>query len=113
MSIKTQQDKLQSAALSMAAEYAAEADQHPAGVTGCHPILNTPLDQVLRDALYNGALDAVMSAVRGNQTKAAQMLGINRSTLRKRLKRYGFMDDSQTLSGPSWVKDNAERQEIA
>ncbi|MEM9102472.1 MAG: DNA-binding transcriptional regulator Fis [Pseudomonadota bacterium] len=35
-------------------------------------------------------LETVMGNVRGNQTKAAKMLGINRGTLRKKLKIYGL-----------------------
>lgn len=35
-------------------------------------------------------LETVMDQARGNQTKAAEMLGINRSTLRKKLKQYGI-----------------------
>lgn len=34
-------------------------------------------------------LDIVMQYTRGNQTRAATMLGINRGTLRKKLKQYG------------------------
>lgn len=33
-------------------------------------------------------LETVMHYTRGNQTKAAEILGINRSTLRKKLKQY-------------------------
>lgn len=35
-------------------------------------------------------LEVVMRVCSGNQTKAAQMLGINRSTLRKKLQHYGL-----------------------
>jgi Fis family transcriptional regulator len=35
-------------------------------------------------------LDVVMNHVQGNQTHAAEMLGINRGTLRKKLKQYGL-----------------------
>ncbi|MBI2380508.1 MAG: DNA-binding transcriptional regulator Fis [Gammaproteobacteria bacterium] len=35
-------------------------------------------------------LETVMSVVRGNQTKAAEVLGLNRGTLRKKLKQYGL-----------------------
>jgi Fis family transcriptional regulator len=35
-------------------------------------------------------LEEVMTYTRGNQTRAATMLGINRGTLRKKLKRYGM-----------------------
>ena len=35
-------------------------------------------------------LEVVMQKVNGNQTRAANMLGINRNTLRKKLKTYGL-----------------------
>ena len=35
-------------------------------------------------------LEIVMAYVRGNQSKAAEPLGINRGTLRKKLKMYGL-----------------------
>ena len=35
-------------------------------------------------------LEEVMTYTRGNQTRAATMLGINRGTLRKKLKKYGM-----------------------
>ncbi len=35
-------------------------------------------------------LERVMEFTRGNQTKAAIMLGLNRGTLRKKLKTYGL-----------------------
>jgi len=37
-------------------------------------------------------LETVMQQVQGNQTRAAKMLGINRSTLRKKLTHYGLHD---------------------
>ena len=36
-------------------------------------------------------LEQVMKYVRNNQTKAAHMLGLNRGTLRKKLKQYGLL----------------------
>ena len=35
-------------------------------------------------------LDIIMQHTRGNQTRAANMQGINRGTLRKKLKKYGM-----------------------
>ncbi len=35
---------------------------------------------------------SVMEHTRGNQSKAAEILGINRSTLRKKLRIYGLID---------------------
>jgi Fis family transcriptional regulator len=36
-------------------------------------------------------LESVMQQMRSNQTRAAEVLGINRSTLRKKLKLYGLL----------------------
>ena len=36
-------------------------------------------------------LETVMTYVKGNQTKASVMLGLNRGTLRKKLKQYGLL----------------------
>lgn len=37
-------------------------------------------------------LETVLSHTKGNQSKAAQLLGINRGTLRKKLKQYNLHD---------------------
>lgn len=37
-------------------------------------------------------LEAVMQKARSNQSVAARMLGLNRGTLRKKLKQYGMLD---------------------
>jgi Fis family transcriptional regulator len=36
-------------------------------------------------------LEKVLEYTRGNQTRAAEMLGLNRGTLRKKLKQYGLL----------------------
>lgn len=36
-------------------------------------------------------LETVMNYVQGNQTKAALLLGLNRGTLRKKLKKHGLL----------------------
>ena len=36
-------------------------------------------------------LEEIMTFTRGNQTRAAIMMGINRGTLRKKLKQYGLL----------------------
>jgi Fis family transcriptional regulator len=42
----------------------------------------------VEQALFN----EIMQRTRGNQSKAAAILGINRSTLRKKLRIYGLLD---------------------
>ncbi len=57
------------------------------------------LDGEVPGALYDMVLArvekpllvAVLKRVDGNQTKAADMLGINRNTLRKKLQTYGML----------------------
>ncbi len=46
-------------------------------------------DLVLRE-VESPLLEIVMNFTRGNQTKAAAILGINRGTLRKKLRQYGL-----------------------
>ncbi|WP_231701516.1 DNA-binding transcriptional regulator Fis [Halopseudomonas xinjiangensis] len=36
-------------------------------------------------------LESVMHYVKGNQTRASEVLGLNRGTLRKKLKQYGLL----------------------
>jgi Fis family transcriptional regulator len=45
---------------------------------------------VVMNEVEPAILDVVMNHVQGNQTHAAEMLGINRGTLRKKLKQYGL-----------------------
>jgi Fis family transcriptional regulator len=41
-------------------------------------------------AVEKPMLEVVMFQARGNQTRAAQLLGVNRNTLRKKLKQHGL-----------------------
>ena len=47
--------------------------------------------QVLKAYFEKGVLAQVMRVMDGNQTKAAQWLGINRMTLRSKLRRYDML----------------------
>lgn len=38
-------------------------------------------------------LETVMAFAKGNQSKASELLGISRGTLRKKLKQYGLLTD--------------------
>ncbi|HGX93271.1 MAG TPA: Fis family transcriptional regulator [Candidatus Tenderia sp.] len=42
--------------------------------------------------LEHGLFTAVLEHTRGNQSKAAELLGINRSTLRKKLRTHGLLN---------------------
>ncbi len=59
--------------------YFADLDGHPA-----EDVYEMVIGQV-----EQAMLESVMRHTRGNQTKASDMLGINRSTLRKKLKIHG------------------------
>ncbi len=39
-------------------------------------------------------LEEIMRYTRNNQTRASQMLGLNRGTLRKKLKQYGMLKEN-------------------
>ena len=55
---------------------------------GDHPPAN--LYQLLMAEVEKPLLETVMQHAQGNQTKASTILGINRGTLRKKLKQYGL-----------------------
>lgn len=79
-----------------------DAEQRPLGVLAeqaLNEYLET-LDGHRADGLYGlfiGEVEkplfrTVMRYTDGNQSRAAQMLGINRGTLRKKLKEYSLLD---------------------
>ena len=47
------------------------------------------LYQQVLEAVERPLVNAVLEQTQGNQTRAAEILGITRGTLRKRMKRYG------------------------
>jgi Fis family transcriptional regulator len=47
--------------------------------------------QMVMNEVEAPLLEAVMRYTRSNQTKASQMLGLNRGTLRKKLKQYNLL----------------------
>ena len=55
---------------------------------GDHPAGN--LYQLFLSEMERPLLQRVMNEARGNQTRAAEILGINRGTLRKKLVQYGL-----------------------
>jgi Fis family transcriptional regulator, factor for inversion stimulation protein len=53
--------------------------------------LISDLYQMVLSEVEPPLLEAVMHYTRSNQTKASQMLGLNRGTLRKKLKQYEML----------------------
>ena len=51
----------------------------------------TDLYELILKEIEQPLLSVVLEKSRGNQTKCAQILGLNRGTLRKKLKIYGLM----------------------
>ncbi|MEM6640671.1 MAG: DNA-binding transcriptional regulator Fis [Pseudomonadota bacterium] len=86
-----------------------QADPQATVVNSAAPPLSDVTEQALKDyfdklnghqpvALYNFVMGeverplfrTVLEFTRGNQSRAAELLGINRGTLRKKLKNYGL-----------------------
>ena len=51
----------------------------------------TNLYREVVDEVERPLLEVIMKHTRGNQSKAAQCLGLNRATLRTKLKRHGLL----------------------
>ena len=62
-------------------------DRYFADMNGHDP---TGVYQMVLEQVEPGLLETVLRHAEGNQTRAAEMLGINRGTLRKKLKQYGL-----------------------
>lgn len=59
-------------------KYLADLGEHPVG--NLYELLLTEVERPM--------LETVLAHVQGNQTRAAEMLGINRGTLRKKMQQY-------------------------
>jgi Fis family transcriptional regulator len=55
--------------------------------------LGTEVYQMVLTEVEGPLLEEIMHYTRNNQTKASRMLGLNRGTLRKKLKQHGLLDD--------------------
>lgn len=51
----------------------------------------TDVYQMVLSEVEGPLLETVMTYVKGNQTRAATLLGLNRGTLRKKLKQHGLL----------------------
>jgi Fis family transcriptional regulator len=74
------QHPLHACVKSMLEDYFADLDGHPPG----------NLFELVMDEVEVPLLETVLRHTRGNQSKAAEILGLNRATLRKKLRRHGL-----------------------
>jgi Fis family transcriptional regulator, factor for inversion stimulation protein len=51
---------------------------------------DAPLEIRFQDLVQKPFLQEVMKLTKGNQSKASKLLGLNRHTIKKRLRRYGL-----------------------
>jgi Fis family transcriptional regulator len=58
--------------------------------------LGTEVYQMVLAEVEAPLLEEIMAYTRNNQTKASHMLGLNRGTLRKKLKQYGLLAGSRS-----------------
>ncbi len=78
--IERRKQPLGSAIQTALTAYFNDLDGHPPG----------DLYDLVLSEMERPLLTAVMHRTKGNQSKAAKILGINRSTLRKKLEHYGL-----------------------
>ncbi len=77
---QTSQQTLRDAVRTCLEKYYADLDGHEP----------TEIHQLVMAEVEPAMLETVMRFARGNQTRAADMLGLNRTTLRKKLRQYGL-----------------------
>lgn len=86
-SLETLASNLQAAAYALAEKYAVDYEQLTLTGVSDKDALAIPLNTLIKQLINQGSIEAVMnsSVIRGNQSKAAKLLGFNRATLRRRL----------------------------
>ncbi len=70
-------------------DHVAQAMSNYFSQLGNEPV--TDVYQMVLSEIEAPLLEAVMEYTRDNQTRAAILLGLNRGTLRKKLKQYGLL----------------------
>lgn len=80
VSVNRANHPLQACVQSLLTSYFEDMDGHRAG----------NLFDLVMDEVERPLLEAVLHHTRGNQSKAAEVLGLNRGTLRKKLRKYGL-----------------------
>lgn len=83
----TTADTQENSTLPLCHHVAAAMEHYFSKLDGCKP---SELYQLVLKEIEVPLLKTVMHYVRGNQSKAAQVLGLSRGTLRKKLKEYGL-----------------------
>jgi len=78
--ISTQKNTIKECVTEALEKYLSDLDGHEGG----------DLYQLVLSEVEKPLLDTVLRHTQGNQTRAADLLGINRGTLRKKLKEYGL-----------------------
>jgi Fis family transcriptional regulator len=81
-------DKLKSQSLREAVKTSIESYFSKLG----EDVLVNDLYEMVLSEIEAPLLEGVMKYTRGNQSKAAIMMGLSRGTLRKKLKKYGFLN---------------------
>ena len=80
VSVNRSNHPLQACVQAMLNSYFKDLDGHPPG----------NLFDLVMDEVERPLLDAVLHHTRGNQSKASELLGLNRGTLRKKLRKHGL-----------------------
>ena len=80
-------------------------------LNGHHPV---KLYELVLSEVERPLLEVVMNHSKGNLSKAAQVLGLNRATLRKKLKKYGLNGSSQAegVQGRTLSEERGRRNRI-